>query len=337
MTRARKTNVFFLGLVSFYIIVSNLCLPLLPKKYLNTSLLIVLSQLFVLLPGVIYVLASRAKAIENVKCRWIGWGNSLLLILVTIAMVPVISLINAFSMMFAKNHMVEYFDNLDNNPLLLNLFLMAFLPAFVEEITFRGILYSGYRSSTIKRAMLASGFAFGLFHMNVNQFCYAAFMGIVFTLLYEATGSILSPMLVHFTFNANSLILEKVLGMAEKWIGRLSQNEEDMQKVAEKIQDNKSTASFADYPVVEKIKLLLSLLPVSVIGGTIAVVLVTVIAKRLRRINHLKLTAASLIGIRVFPRPLPGEYTEPPQKVYGGKILDGFYILAAALCVLMML
>ena len=42
---------------------------------------------------------------------------------------------------------------------------------------------------------------------NLNQFCYATVMGIVFALLIEATGSILSTMLIHFAINGFSVVM----------------------------------------------------------------------------------------------------------------------------------
>ncbi len=339
MTRARKTNVFFLGLVTFYIIACTIIMPLIPAKYLNINSSIVLSQLFVLIPGFIYVVVSRGKAIREIECRFIGIGNMLLLVLFTLAMVPVISFINAFSMMFAKNYLAEQLDSMSSNPLFLNILLVAVLPAFVEEVTFRGIMYTGYRSSVIKRAVFASAFAFGLFHMNVNQFCYAAFMGIIFSLLYEATGSIMSSMLVHFVFNANSVILERVINWVEHYVSRMAQEKEKFSGLAEQFAQSETTVTFADYTIAQKISTLLSLLTIAVIGGAIACVIMGSIAKRLHRGNHLKQTVASLFGLKAKPKAAyaPAEYVEQPKAEYGGKILDIFYIVSAVLCILMMI
>ena len=52
--------------------------------------------------------------------------------------------------------------------------------------------------------------AFGLMHMNFNQFCYAFVLGIAFGILLEATGSIFATMTAHFVINGWSTVLMAV-------------------------------------------------------------------------------------------------------------------------------
>lgn len=338
MTSARKTNVFFLGLVVFYIMMCIYVIPFIPERMQNANGTIVLSQLFVLIPGFVYALLSKGRALSRIGCGRLGIGNSFLLLLFTLSMVPVISLINAFSMMFAKNYLVEQLDNMNRNPLWLNLLLMAVVPAFVEEITFRGIMYTGYRASVIRRAVFASAIAFGMFHMNVNQFCYAALMGIVFSLLYEATGSIFSTMLVHFIFNANSVILDRVLTWFEAYVGKMAEKNESFEEMASQLSQTETVTTLADYSLHQKLTTLVTLLPFAAVGGTIACFLMIAIARRLHRGEHLRQTAASLLGLRVkTDRYRQGEYVELPSEEYGGRIVDGFYVIAVILCIAMML
>ena len=46
--------------------------------------------------------------------------------------------------------------------------------------------------------------------MNVNQFIYAFFMGVIFALIIEATDTILASVIVHFTINGSSLFFLKI-------------------------------------------------------------------------------------------------------------------------------
>ena len=50
--------------------------------------------------------------------------------------------------------------------------------------------------------IVISALCFGLMHGNFNQIPYAVYLGIVFAFLVEATGSLLSSMLLHMLFNA---------------------------------------------------------------------------------------------------------------------------------------
>ena len=56
-----------------------------------------------------------------------------------------------------------------------------------------------------------SGLVFGLFHLNINQFCYAFVIGVVFAFLVEATGSIWSSVLAHFAINTYSIKIIQLL------------------------------------------------------------------------------------------------------------------------------
>lgn len=118
---------------------------------------------------------------------------------------PLTTLINAISMLFVDNTIVAMTDVILTVPFLLMLFLMAVLPATVEELVFRGIAYGGYRKSGTKfMAVMLSALMFGLMHMNLNQALYAFVIGILLALLFEATNSIFTTMLFHFIYNAQS-------------------------------------------------------------------------------------------------------------------------------------
>jgi membrane protease YdiL (CAAX protease family) len=85
--------------------------------------------------------------------------------------------------------------------------MAALMPAFFEEMYFRGIIFSNYRHVEIKKACLMTGLFFGLAHMNPQQFLYAFIMGTIFCYFVYRTGSIFSSMLSHFTINGTQTIL----------------------------------------------------------------------------------------------------------------------------------
>ncbi|MDR2090256.1 MAG: CPBP family intramembrane metalloprotease [Clostridiales bacterium] len=89
--------------------------------------------------------------------------------------------------------------------LILDLFLVAALPAVFEELTFRGILLGAYKDNP-KTGVLLSAFLFALMHMNIQQFLYAFVGGIVMGYVVIKTRSIVSSMIIHFCINAFSTI-----------------------------------------------------------------------------------------------------------------------------------
>ena len=58
-----------------------------------------------------------------------------------------------------------------------------------------------------KHAVRFTRLLFGAMHGNWNQFVYAFFMGIFFSLTVYATGSLVSSMLMHFVVNGASLAI----------------------------------------------------------------------------------------------------------------------------------
>lgn len=83
-----------------------------------------------------------------------------------------------------------------------------------EEILFRGILYPFFKQIGHPRfALWGTALLFGAIHGNQLAFAALVFLGVVLAWLYERTGNLLAPILVHSLFNlANFALL--VLGRA---------------------------------------------------------------------------------------------------------------------------
>jgi membrane protease YdiL (CAAX protease family) len=89
--------------------------------------------------------------------------------------------------------------------LVLDLVLVAALPAVFEELTFRGILLGAYKDSP-KFGIFISAFLFALMHMNIQQFFYTFVGGLVFGYVVVKSRSIVPSMIIHFCINAFSVI-----------------------------------------------------------------------------------------------------------------------------------
>ena len=61
-------------------------------------------------------------------------------------------------------------------PTIVCVIAVALVPCVVEEIIFRGVLYSTYKQCGVGKAAIFTAILFGLFHMNLNQMlCYTYF------------------------------------------------------------------------------------------------------------------------------------------------------------------
>ncbi len=149
------------------------------------------------------------KSIREQLCfHKVSLSNVLWLILFTICITPGINFVNAISRMFSVAAINDTMLNItQNNSYLFALFCVAFVPCVMEEVVYRGLFYQGYRRVNPFGAAFLSAFLFGILHGNLNQFCYAFVMGIIFAFVIEATDSILSTMIIHFIMNGWSITL----------------------------------------------------------------------------------------------------------------------------------
>lgn len=80
------------------------------------------------------------------------------------------------------------------------IYTVLLAPVF-EEILFRKLICDRVVQYGQRTAVLVSGLLFGLFHMNFNQFFYAAFLGGFFAFIYVRTGNLKYTIALHMIVN----------------------------------------------------------------------------------------------------------------------------------------
>ena len=221
MERIIRTNQVFLYTIITIIFAGIVQLGQLSS---NGAILTLISQVILALPSVLFLYNEQhimklrrevlkeqgtGRSISTVLClNKIRPGNIILLVLLTYSVMPVISMINAFSQLVTKASIKETMQQISyKNPFAISLFCIAIVPAILEELVYRGVFYQEYRKVKPRSAILLSSFLFAILHLNIEQFIYAFIMGILFSLVIEATDSLYSTIIMHFVFNANSVIL----------------------------------------------------------------------------------------------------------------------------------
>lgn len=109
-------------------------------------------------------------------------------------------------------HLTEQFLSVTTlGGLIINLLLMAVLPAIAEELTFRGVLQHlftpKHQSSIPHLAIWCSAILFSAIHMQFYGFIPRMLMGALFGYMLAWTGSLWIPILMHFTNNAMAVLL----------------------------------------------------------------------------------------------------------------------------------
>ena len=115
--------------------------------------------------------------------------------------------------MLATN-ITKYFLKADNIPtLLLNLFIMAVIPAIGEEMLFRGILQKIFTQmgNNIHIGIWVTAFIFSAIHMLFFTFLPRFLMGAMFGYMLVWSGSIWLPIVAHFVNNGTAVIVNYLI------------------------------------------------------------------------------------------------------------------------------
>ena len=101
----------------------------------------------------------------------------------------------------------DYFVTKSGINLLMNVGLMAILPAVAEELFFRGILQPLFIRLTKKKwwGILITSVIFSLLHFQIDHLLAILFASVILGLVYEKKMNIYLNMLLHFAFNTFSL------------------------------------------------------------------------------------------------------------------------------------
>ena len=108
-----------------------------------------------------------------------------------------------------QQDLVGIFADEDSPALLILMTLLAItLAPVTEELIFRGGIFRFMRTRTPRWvALLVPALLFGALHANLASFVPLVALGIILSLAYERTGSIVVPIVAHGLFNLHTIAL----------------------------------------------------------------------------------------------------------------------------------
>lgn len=295
--------------------------------YENVACNILFSQGLIIIPVMLFFIITKQNPIKFIRLKKINGVSVILLIVLTYCITPLMVLINLISLLFVKQYTGELINNsITNFGLFVSTLLFALTPALVEEITYRGVFYQAARGRRPIRGMIISGLLFGAMHMNINQILYACVMGIIFALVIEATGSLLSTMIMHFVFNFNSVFLS--------WVLNKIMNSEFYQQALEMSgeQETATETTIADAGVMYVIAMVLIYGFMAAVGLLIGYFVLKGIAK----LNHNEEHLTSLLPIKKKTAEQEIRVKDTTdEEVPKTKIWNVWYTLGVILCLFM--
>lgn len=254
-----------------------------PEKYFFL-VSVLMTQGYLLFCGLIYMAVTKTRFRRDLQLKKFRLSSFFLSLLVLITASPMATWLNACSQLFAKNEVAgNIFEMTELLPAWLGVIVIGCLPGFIEEFLYRGIIFSGFRKRSVLTGVLVSAFSFGVMHMNFNQIMYAIYLGLIFALVVEATGSIVSTMILHMLFNAVNTLYLYILPKMFEILGQFSE---------EYANANLNEMMMKTPAKSEIIMMLVSLAPFA-IGGLVLTIL---LLKQIAKINGRTLTMAALRG-----------------------------------------
>lgn len=284
----KKAGVFFLLLMLFEIPMAFLVYAvqnIFPAEY-SSLISVLMTQGYLLLGAVLYMIITGTKISRDLQVRKYRVSTFFLSLVVLMMASPMASWLNIVSQFFAKNTTSGAILDITNNvPMWLGILIIGCLPGFVEETLYRGIIYTAFRKRSVLTGIVVSALCFGLMHMNFNQVLYAIYLGVIFALLVEATGSLVSTMILHMLFNAMNTAYVYILPKLYEWLGRYYEEYAslDIEAAMNAVPDNSQLVMMTVF-----------LAPFAIGGLVLTILLIKVIAN----LNGRTLTMASICGNR---------------------------------------
>lgn len=168
----------------------------------NTGLLVLLYTVPTLLFLWLFFLIRRKKF--RVEAGIVSFPKSLLPSVVLFS-VGITAFLNTALNLLPESWLDAYSDSsssLGQGPFLMTLLATGVCAPILEEIIFRGLILSRLkRAMPLWVAILISSLMFGIAHGQILWISYTFCLGVLFCVIAERTGSILSTMLVHAIFN----------------------------------------------------------------------------------------------------------------------------------------
>lgn len=300
MKRVTKTNIVFTTIILVYMIMANL-LQILPFS-IGANILVIIPEVIILLTAIGTCKLLGNISVNEMELSPLSFTTSVKCMLLGLSLLPSAWCISAITSLINGNAVSSTAQRMSSNPVILNIILMALIPAAFEEIVFRGIFFGTYKKRNPFGAIFLSALLFGLMHMNINQFSYAFLIGIVLATVDYVTGSVWAGFIIHFVINAVNVLLMYVQNSATNEL--------------------KDSAAYVSANSVSKTEMYLIFAAIIIVSLIVSIILFYSIAKENRGIASIRL---------IFTKENRNKYRDE------GKFFDGYLILGIAICVLYMI
>ena len=217
-------GMYMLGVIVIYavqILVSAISIYLWPELTQNGDLLLLSSMVPMYLIGMpVTILLVRTVPAQKVERRRMKPGHFVLAVIMSFGAVYLTNIIGNIITTFigllkggdVQNQLANVTDSVS---LWMIALIMVICAPVIEEYVFRKLIVERAIRYGEGTAVLLSGFMFGLFHGNLNQFVYAFVLGVFLAYLYVKTGNLKITIAIHMMINLMGGLVTSALG---RWV-----------------------------------------------------------------------------------------------------------------------
>lgn len=163
----------------------------------------------------IYVVIPKGEVKETLRLNKFSFKNLMFVIGILLLFQPFVSLISYISSMFFNNVSAEILTETMSMPYILAVMFIGGLPAFSEELVFRGVVLSNCSDKHNLVYSMLNGLFFAALHGNFSQFFYAFFLGMLFYYIVKIANSLYLVMVAHFLVNGSQVTTMYILDMID--------------------------------------------------------------------------------------------------------------------------
>lgn len=197
--------------------------PLINKLNISSYVLIFISQIFAYLIPIIVLIfltsESNKMGFNNIKLfnlsEYNRKTNVLIILALTITFYMFIHFLTDFflnlTIYFTKDISVaEPITNISFSNFLSLALVFAFMPALIEEVTYRGLYYSAFNKNKYILFMIPT-FVFALSHGSIVSIITAIMLGTFLMIIMDKTKNLKLLIACHFVYNLISLVFSNYI------------------------------------------------------------------------------------------------------------------------------
>ncbi|WP_315122211.1 type II CAAX endopeptidase family protein [uncultured Clostridium sp.] len=213
MKKTTRSNLYGIIIIIWGVVFSLTLGIAMAKNNFSVYLSTVIGQIMIfLVPAIIYFMITKLPAKQTLRFNKIKLKDVILIILIGITLQPLVMGLSGLSSFIMPNSFGQVISQpVTNSSVWVTLFVIGIIPALLEEITFRGIVLSGYNDSSIRKAAICTGIYFAIMHYDLQRLLYTFVLGFIFVYLVRITNSIFSSMLCHAVVNSVQMIFLKIV------------------------------------------------------------------------------------------------------------------------------